>query len=98
VLLFHSIAVTLPFVGRLRAGEHLIEETAPLLKLSQHFGVHQLVSRRDGSMPITRLRQDVLHAPKATKPRAAAATAANIPNTFSAPTDNPYQPPTSYLL
>lgn len=49
-------------------------------------------------MPIRRRRQDVLHAPKATNPRAAAATAANIPNTFSAPTDNPYQPPTSYLL
>jgi hypothetical protein len=79
------------------AGEHLAEEAASLLKLSQHLEVHQLASWRWGSIPISRLRNDVRHAPKATNPRAAAATAANTPITFNALTNNPYQPLTSHL-
>jgi hypothetical protein len=43
------------------------------------------------------LRNDVLHDPKATNPRAAVATAANTPITFNALTNNPYQPLTSHL-
>jgi hypothetical protein len=50
------------------------------------------------STPISRLRSDVLHAPKATNPRAVAATAANTPIAFNTLTDNPYQPLTSHLL
>jgi hypothetical protein len=66
--------------------------------ISQHLEFHQFVSGRRGSIPARRLRNDVLHVPKATNPRAAAATAANIPITFNTATDNPYQPLTSYLL
>jgi hypothetical protein len=51
-----------------------------------------------GSIPISRLRSDVLHAPKATNPRAAAASAANNPIAFNTLTDNPYPPLTSHLL
>jgi len=51
----------------------------------------------ESDQPI-RLRNDVLHAPKATNPRAAAATAATTPIAFKTLTDNPYQPLTSHLL
>jgi hypothetical protein len=34
----------LPFLCRLRAWEHLVEEAASLLQLSEHLEVHQLAS------------------------------------------------------
>jgi hypothetical protein len=91
------VTMPLPFIRSLRDGEHLVEEAASLLELSQRIEVHQLVSWRWGSIPISRLRNDVLHAPKATNPRAIAATATNTPVTFNALTNDPYQPLTSHL-
>jgi hypothetical protein len=73
------------------------QEAASLLELSQRLEVHQLVSWRWGSIPISRLRNDVLHDPKATNARAAAAIATNTPVTFNALTSDPYQPLTSHL-
>jgi hypothetical protein len=91
------VTMPLPFIRSLRAGEHLVEEAASLLELSQRLEVHQLVSWRWDSIPISRLRNDVLHAPKATNPRAMAATATNTPVTFNALTNDPHHPLTSHL-
>ena len=97
MLALELVPMPLPFIRSLRAGEHLVEEAASLLELSQRLEVHQLVSWRGGSIPISRLRNDVLHDPKATNARAAAAIATNTPVTFNALTNDPCQPLTSHL-
>jgi hypothetical protein len=57
------------------------------LKLAQNFELHQLTSGEYGSAPINRLRNDSLHATKATNPRAADATTATVPRSLKTAID-----------